>query len=260
MSFTRVFLLAALAGILFAQTPEFDAASIKPSSGGGRGQMVASPGRITFTAVTLNQCLMAAYDVKAYQISGPDWMRTERFDVTATVPNGVADAPAPENAPPGAVVLTEPLRLMLRKLLISRFEMTLHVEKRELPVYALVVGKAGTKLKETDTPGRSNMRMNGGSVVFKSVTVPELVDYMSQMRSAEMDRPVVDNTGLKGRYDFTVTLFGTQEEMMSALNKGDFGTSIFTLIQEQLGLKLESQKMPLDMVVIEKAEKTPTEN
>jgi uncharacterized protein (TIGR03435 family) len=80
------------------------------------------------------------------------------------------------------------------------------------------------------------------------------------MRMAEMDRPVIDNTGLKGRYDFTVTLFGTQEEMMAALNKGDFGTSIFTLIQEQLGLKLEPQKLPIDMVIVEKAERVPTEN
>jgi len=121
----------------------------------------------------------------------------------------------------------------------------------------MVVGKNGTKLHETETPGRSNMRMNGGGVVFTSVSVPELIEYISRLRTAEMDRPVVDNTGLKGRYNFTVNLFGTQEEMMAAVGKGDFGSSIFTLIQEQLGLKLEPQKLPLEMVVVDKAEKVP---
>jgi uncharacterized protein (TIGR03435 family) len=152
------------------------------------------------------------------------------------------------------------MKVMLRNLLIARFQMTLHREKRELPVYAMVIGKNGTKLKETENPGKSNMRMNGGGVVFTSVTMPELVDYMSRMRMGEMDRPVLDNTGLKGRYDFSVNLFGSQDEMMAAVAKGDLGTSIFTLIQEQLGLKLEPQKLPLDMVVVDKAERVPTEN
>ena len=115
-------------------------------------------------------------------------------------------------------------------------------------------------MKESENPGKSRTQISGGSVAFTSITVPELVDYMSHMRMAEMDRPVIDNTGLKGKYDFTVTLFASQDEMMAALNKGDLGTSIFTLIQEQLGLKLEPQKLPLDMVVVDKAEKVPTEN
>jgi uncharacterized protein (TIGR03435 family) len=153
------------------------------------------------------------------------------------------------------------MKLMLRKLLTDRFQMTVHVEKKELPVYALVAAKNGTKLlHESENPGKSSVRMNGGGVVFTSTTIAELVDYMSRMRLAEMDRPVIDDTGLKGRYDFAVTLFGTQEEMMAALNKGDFGSSIFTLLQEQLGLKLEPRKLPVDMVMVEKAEKVPTEN
>ncbi len=258
--FARVFLAIAIVSALHAQSPEFDVASVKPSAPGGRKALTVSPGRITFNSVTLRDCLMAAYDMKDYQITGPDWMRIDRFDIVATAPAGMTESPAPESGALAGPVLTPNLRLMLQKLLNARFQITMHREKRELPVYAMVVGKNGTKLKETDTPGRSNMRMNGGSVSFKSVTIQELVDDLSQIRTAEMDRPVIDNTGLKGRYDFTVTLFNTQEEMMAAINKGDFGSSIFTLIQEQLGLKLESQKLPLDMVIVEKAERVPTDN
>jgi uncharacterized protein (TIGR03435 family) len=247
MKYKLTGMILVLAGCLLAQTPEFDAASVKPSKAPGtRSSLKSDAGRITYTNVTLRDCLMAAYDVKDYQISGPAWLPTERYEIVATA-NGAASDDA--------------IRLMLQKLLNDRFQMTVHREKKELPVYALVVGKNGTKLMhESENPGKSRTQMSGGSVVFTSITVPELVDYMSHMRSAEMDRPVVDNTGLKGKYDFTVTLFPTQEEMMAALNKGDFGSSIFTLIQEQLGLKLEPEKLPLDMVVVDKAEKIPTEN
>jgi uncharacterized protein (TIGR03435 family) len=245
-SLAGALLIVSWAGCLHAQAPEFEAASVKPSkAGGGRGSMNSDTGRITYTNVSLRDCLMAAYDAKDYQVSGPDWIRSERYDIVATAPGTVSD---------------DVMKLMLQKLLTERFQMTIHREKRDLPVYALVAGKNGTKLHETETPGRGNLRMNGGGVVFTSTTVAELIDYMSRLRTAEMDRPVIDNTGLKGKYDFTINLFGTQEEMMAAINKGDFGSSIFTLIQEQLGLKLEPQKLPLDMVVVDKAERVPTEN
>jgi uncharacterized protein (TIGR03435 family) len=135
-----------------------------------------------------------------------------------------------------------------------------HVEKRELPVYAMVVSKNGAKLKDAAAAGRPAIRMNGGGVVFTSVTIADLIDLMSRVHLAELDRPVVDDTGLTGRYDLTINLFGTQEEMMSAMSKGDFGSSIFTLIQEQLGLRLEPKKLPLQMVVVDQAERTPSEN
>lgn len=240
----------AFATCLMAQTPEFDAASIKPSNAGGsRRSMNSDAGRLTYTNVSLWDCLMAAYDAKDYQISGPDWMKTERFDIVAAAPGTISD---------------DVMKLMLQKLLTDRFRMTVHREVKDLPVYAMVIGKNGTKLHESETPGtpgRGSMRMNGGGVVFTGVTVQELIDDMSRLRSTgELDRPVIDHTGLKGRYDFTVTLFGTQEEMMAAVNKGDLGSSIFTLIQEQLGLKLEPMKLPLNMVVVDQADKAPTEN
>jgi uncharacterized protein (TIGR03435 family) len=244
--FKCLFSIAALAVCLQAQTPEFDAASIKPSAtAGGRKSLSSDPGRITYSSVTLRDCLMAAYDVKDYQISGPDWMGTDRYDIVATAGGAISD---------------ESMKLMLQKLLMARFQMTVHREQKELPVYAMVVAKNGTKLHETENPGRSSLRMNGGGVVFSSVTIQQIIDYMSRFPTAELDRPVIDETGLRGHYDATVNLFGTQDEMMAAVSKGDLGSSIFTLLQEQLGLKLEPKKLPLDMVVVDKAEKVPTEN
>ena len=121
-----------LACCLMAQTPEFDAASVKPSKAQGtRSSLKSDAGRITYTNVTLRDCLMFAYDVKDYQISGPARLPTERYDIVATA-NGVASDDA--------------MKLMLEKLLNDRFQMTIHREKKELPVYALVVGKNGTKL------------------------------------------------------------------------------------------------------------------
>jgi uncharacterized protein (TIGR03435 family) len=237
---------ALLAASLQSQTATFDAASIKPSKGTGeRRSMTSDAGRITYTNVTLRDCLMSAYDVKDYQVSGPDWIATDRYDLVATAGGATSD---------------DSMKLMLQNLLLDRFQLSVRREKKELPVYAMVVGKNGPKLHETENPGRSTLGMNGGGVVFSSVTIQQLIDYISRFPSAELDRPIMDETGLKGHYDATVNLFGTQEEMMAAVRKGDLGASIFTLLDEQLGLKLEPRKMTLEMVVVDKAERAPTEN
>ena len=242
----RFLFAAALALCLHAQSTAFDAASVKPAQAAGdRKSMSSDAGRIAYTNVTLRDCLMAAYDMKDYQISGPDWMKTDRYNVVATA---------------GGAASAEAMKIMLQNLLLDRFQMSVHREKKDLPVYAMVVGKNGTKMQETENPGRGNLRMNGGGVVFSSVTIQQIIDYMSRFATAELDRPIIDETGLNGHYDATVNLFGTQEEMMAAVSKGDLGASIFTLIQDQLGLKLEPRKMPLDMVIVDKAERAPTEN
>jgi len=201
--------------------------------------------RLTYANVSVRDCVMSAWNVKAYQVEGPDWLATDRYDLAAT-----SAMPVEEDS----------LKNMLQALLLERFHMKVHLETRELPVYAMVVSKNGAKLKDAAAPGRPAIRVNGGGVVFTGVTITDLIDLMSRVHLAELDRPVVDDTGLTGRYDLTVNLFGTQQEMMSALSKGDFGSSIFTLIQEQLGLKLEPKKLLTRMVVVDQAERTPSEN
>ena len=244
MTKAKLLLVAFLSATLHGQ--EFDAASVKPDTASGeRKSMNSDSGRITYVNVTLRDWLMAAYDAKDYQISGPDWMATDRYDVVATA-GGAASADA--------------MKIMLQNLLLRRFQMSVHREKKDLPVYAMVVAKNGTKLHETENPGKPSLGMNGGGVVFTSVTIPQMIDYMSRFHPAELDRPIIDATGLTGHYDATINLFGTQDEMMAAVRKGDLGASIFTLLEEQLGLKLEPRKQPLDMVIVDKAERVPTEN
>jgi uncharacterized protein (TIGR03435 family) len=229
-----------------AAPPEFEAASVRVSKATrGRGSITFNATRLTYTNVRVLDCMMSAWNVKDYQIDGPDWLRTDRYDITATTP-----APVEEEA----------LKGMLQALLQERFQMKVHLEKRVLPVYAMVVSKSGVKLKPAAAPGRPSIRMNGGGVVFTSVTIADLIDLLSRVHLAELDRPVVDDTGLTGRYDLSISLFGTQEEMRSALAKGDFGASIFTLIQEQLGLKLEPKQLPVQVVAVDRAERTPSAN
>ena len=248
-----------------AAPPAFEVASIKPAKPQPAGMirigMGGDPGRINYSNVSLRDCIRTAYRVKDHQISGPDWLGSERFDIVATLP---------PNTP------REQIPLMLQGLLAERFKLTFHRETKELPVYALVVGKNGPKLKEAEaTSGdRGNMKMMGGHMEAQKFAMGGLADYLSRM----VARPVLDMTELKGSYDFTLDF--SMEDMQRMLpagvavpmerlgggpegrepSEGTPGPSIFTALQEQLVLKLESRKGPVEILVIDRVEKVPTEN
>lgn len=287
----------------------FEVATVKPTAPPAVGNMrfmigmsggpgTPDPGRINFTGVSLKILLTRAYAVKGYQISGPNWLDSERFDIVAKVP-------------PGAT--KEEFLVMLQNLLAERFKLTLHREKKELPMYALMVGKNGPKLKESvDDPnakdveaplpppppggrlpmgkdgfpqlppgaaGRGGMMMmfmNGRArMMANKRTMPEFADMLAQ----QLDRPVLDMTELKGKYDFKLDF---DPEGMGPMGRGGFvvgpggpggpgeggapaasapeGVNIFAAVQEQLGLKLDQRKGPVDLLVIDHLEKVPTEN
>ncbi len=260
-------LLAVLApGAALAQAPPkppaFEVASVKQnvatrvpgSTGLARSE---EPGRIAYTGISLRLVLMRAYNVKGYQIVGPSWMDTERYDIVANLPEGASKDQIP---------------LMLQNLMVERFQMTVRRETRELPVYALVVGKNGPNLKKTDKPDDGISFSTGGHLEARSVAA------LVNMLSSFMDRPVLDMTGIQGNFDITLDvsmedLIGLRRLMSTAGAQPGGGAasgdgpapesapqaSIFTAIQ-QLGLKLESRKEPIEVVVIDKAEKVPTEN
>jgi len=284
--------LLAAAGVtsepyLVAQSPAagaskaaaFEVASVKPNnSGDGRVAIMAQPGgRISMTNVTLRLMIRNAYRVQDSQIAGgPDWLNTARFDVTAKADG---NPPADET------------QLMMRALLAERFKLATHNESRELPVYALVPARTdarpGPQLKKSEAdcgagrgsappaaavplaPGQvpsCGVVVGFGSIRARGTTLAAL----SSTLAGSAGRVVVDRTGFTDRFDIDLTWTpdqipqaqtgaGAQPLVVNGATVDPNGPSLFTALQEQLGLKLESTKGPVDVLVIDRAEK-PSED
>jgi uncharacterized protein (TIGR03435 family) len=243
--------------------PEFAVASIKPNNTGCCATGGAGKGGSRNTYVTLKMLIGTAYSVQEFQISGgPRWIASDRFDV-----EGKAEDPKAG---------VDQLRLMLQSLLADRFKLKLHRETKEIPVYALVVGKGGPKIKmdpdQTSPavngpapagagPNRGAIRIGAGSLTGNAVTISLFAGFLSQ----RLDRLVIDRTNLAGRFNLQLQWTPTDGE-----NPVDFWgnafppadpsrPSVFTAIQEQLGLKLESARGPVEVLVIDDVEQ-PTAN
>jgi bla regulator protein BlaR1 len=227
----------------------FEAASVKPNRAGGGTTRRIEPGTITYLNITLGEFIAMAYGVKHYQVSGPDWIvnrgSTDRYDVVAKA---------------GAAVSAEPLQRMLGPLLVDRFHLAFHHETRELQVFALVVAKGGPKFKPGDG-GAASVRPDGtGGYSYKNYSMATLAESLSLMTA--VGRPVLDRTGLPGGYSFNADLYNVPKglspvEFKEAVVNSD---AIFSTLPEQLGLKLEAQKAPTEILVIDHAEKAPVEN
>jgi uncharacterized protein (TIGR03435 family) len=181
---------------------------------------------------------------KDYARTGPDWIKSERYDIAAKFP---ADMPKDR------AQVVERVQLMLRALLADRFKLAVHHEPKVLSAYALVVGKNGSKMAEAG----EGHRMNIGPA---SMTGQTPMGHFADLLSQKLDRPVVDQTDLKGVFE--VKLEWSPDVNPQDEPAADNGTkpSIFTAIQEQLGLRLEARKLPVDVLVVDRAEKVPTEN
>jgi uncharacterized protein (TIGR03435 family) len=206
----------------------------------GRGSMDEAPDRITYRGVTLKAMLLKAYGVKTFQVSGPGWLDDERYDVSATIPEGATKEQVPE---------------MLKNLLVERFRIVLHTEMKDEPVYVLSVGKGGSKLKAAvdDNPnnssGSSFDRATGQmKLTFNAETMAKFADFLSYV----MERSVTDKTALGGKFDFA----------LQAESAGSFvplPSSMFAAVRE-VGLQLEATKVPVQHIVIDQVQKAPTEN
>jgi uncharacterized protein (TIGR03435 family) len=265
-----------------APLPSFEVASIKPNrSADMRIGIRFMPGRFTTTGATVKQLITLAYDVRDFQVSGgPSWISTDKYDIDAKEPDALAD----ELAKLTPDQRHEKMELLIQSLLADRFQLKVSHGTKELPVYALVVAKNGPKIQEAkpgDTypngmkgpDGRALghggiMRMGSGQFTGQGVPMIFLVQQLSQ----QLGRTVVDQTGLKGNYDFTLkwTPDQTAPGMIMVPPGGgpgpdnppspdSSGPSIFTAVQEQLGLKLESTKGRVEIIVIDHVEK-PSEN
>lgn len=233
-----------------AKLPAFEVASVKPDARakmggeGSRREMVRlEPGRLTMLNVTLRRAMQSAFKVNSYQVTGPAWTEEERYDISAKAADAVPE---------------EELRLMLQRLLEERFHLEFHRQKKELPAFVLTVAKGGPKFKESKTAGEFNMQPTGKATAsFQHATVAQLTDLLSNV----LKMPVMDETGLKGQYDVSVDMTSYIPENMDHNNPTlDLSGIVISALQDQLGLKLESRKQLLDMLIIDRAEKEPVEN
>jgi bla regulator protein blaR1 len=273
----RPILVVLAAGLAFGQSAPapltFEVASIKPSSGDDHriGIQFMPGGGLRTTGTTLKFLITFAYDVRDFQVSGgPGWLNSDRFDI-------LAKSTGSENATQNDMrnmtdaqlkTTSEQMRLKLQALLVDRFQLTIHRETKEGPVYALVIGKNGSKLQESKVQQqpagrRRMMRMGRGELNAEGVGLDMLTDNLSN----QLGRPVIDRTGLKGNFDFKLTWTPDPGQSMGGFGgppppgvdapppPDPNGPSIFTAVQEQLGLRLESQKGPVDLIVIDRVEK-----
>ena len=239
---------------------EFDVATVKANAANDNRFMIRPlpGGGLKITGVPLKMLIMEAFDVRTFQVSGgPGWVSNERWDIQAKV-EGVE----------GQLPIGQMLR-MLQALITDRFKLEVHHETKEMTVYALVVEKNGSKLTphtgEPPQPGE-RLRVRRGTLTVKQGGIATLVRQLT----LQVGRRVIDKTGLTGEYDFTlewapepgqggpesIGLPPTLEPLQASDSKGP---SIFTAVQEQLGLRLDAQKGPVDIIVIDRVEK-PNEN
>jgi len=237
-----------------AAPPAFEVASVRASQGGrgGRGgpeglrrNIQSTPDSVTMRGATLQSAIAWAYHVMDYQVSGPDWLQSDRYDVVA------------KSAGP---VTEDQLRVMAQTLVAERFKVELHHQTKELPAYVLLVAKNGPKFHESKGEGESSIQPDQKrmEIAVQRTPLSQLVELLSTLFRA----PVVDMTELKGKYDITISV----GKYIGEMQKDPGGAppdplSIITMgLQEELGLKLESKKVTLDLLVIDHAEKVPVEN
>jgi uncharacterized protein (TIGR03435 family) len=190
---------------------------------------------VSVTDNSLRDLIRLAYGVKEHQISGPAWMAQEKYEIEAITPAGANQDQVPE---------------MLRTLLEQRFQLQLHRETREMAVNVLEPSKGGAKLTVAPAGRRGTSSARPGRVVATSVSLSVFAELLTRAE----DRPVIDMTGIAGLFDFDLRY--TPELDAAA---ADAGPSLATALTEQMGLRLERRKLPVEVLVIDRANKVPTE-
>lgn len=228
--------------------PSFEVASVKtvdpkvPLAPGALVGVQMLPGRFVARRVTVFQLLQNVYDVKSFQISGgPSWIKSEQFDIQATAEGSASE---------------DQMKLMAQALLADRFQLKVHREIREIPVYALVAGKNGPKLQTakdaTQCGGTGCFQVGNGSLAASGGTMAFTADVLTRL----LDRPALDKTGLAGHYDFKLTYdqSSVKPPIVGMPMAPTDGPSIFAAV-EDLGLKLNPEKDPIEMLAIDSLER-----
>jgi len=250
---------------VFAQAPslaprpsfkEFEVATIKPvTSDAKASRYITMQGihRFVEKDYTLKLLIAAAYDLNPRTISGgPTWVESDHYDILAVTPGEVRPTHNEQMS-------------MLRSLLADRFQLTFHREQKKFSIYELQVTKNGPKLKQSTAPADDPPALIS-TVYPQRIVLParnaSMGDFVSLLQRAVLDRPVVDKTGLTGKYDFDLTWAPDETQFggeIPAASAEAPSAPFFTAIQEQLGLRLEATKGPVEALVIDKVER-PSEN
>jgi uncharacterized protein (TIGR03435 family) len=249
-----------------AQTPQrkpaFEAASIKmvaARGGGGHSHENDSPGLLR-ASMTLKSYIMAAYDMRPFQVTGgPEWVDDATYEIIAKLENA-----GDERLPPNLTerqrgeVRDQWLHEALQGLLAERFQLQFHHETRQMPAYALTVARSGFKLEESPSAVHCGTNSKGDRTSQRLTAACIDMNAFASLLARLMGTPVANLTRIDGLYDFT--LEWTPDELKSAAAADDLALpSIFSALQNSLGLKLESQKAPVDIIVVDAAER-PGEN
>jgi uncharacterized protein (TIGR03435 family) len=260
-----VFIPLLISSPAWAQTdakPTFEAASIKMvrvTGGSGHSDENSDP-ILLRASMTLKSYVMSAYNVKQYQVTGgPNWVDDSTYEIVAKLEQ--ADVPKqPANLTPRERANSEEDRLhtALQGLLADRFQLKIHHESKEMPAYALTVVKSGFKLKEASesTGCGTRSRGNGTSINFTAtcVEMPKFASYLARVTK----QPVSDETHLKGSYSFSLEYVPDDLKATASTDQPAL-PSLFTVLQQKLGLRLEQKKVPVDIIVVDSAER-PSEN
>jgi len=240
-------LLTAIA--TFAQSatpPAFEVASIRAGQP-GRESIETGPASLTMRYCRLNSVIRWAYGVQDAQVSGPDSLGNTWFEIFAKSAN---EAPVAQ------------LREMLRTLLAERFKLTIHRDSKEMTALILTVSKGGHKLQPVDTEGSPSLESGKLSLTGRGATIVQMCDFIAK----ELHDPVIDQTGLTGRYNYFLDIqpYFTEESQKAAAGVNgpppDAHAIIAAAMQKELGIKVESKKVPVEVIVVEHVEKTPIEN
>jgi len=246
--------LTATIGLIYAQTgapaaaPAFEVASIKSAARPGM-RVTESPGEVRYKGATILFLLRKAYGAFEVQVSGPAWLQNDTgFDIDAKIPAAASK------------YRIHQIPLMLQTLLKERFKLEIHHDQKTMPMYALVVGSKGAKMQaagadDVRDQGCVSAYVPGGPNAYQChIGMADLTRELQEIMQEGV--PVVDRTGLQGVYDFKLEWTG---RVMLNMGRAD-GIGIHDAVQQQLGLKLEARKEPVDMIVIDHVEKVPTEN
>jgi uncharacterized protein (TIGR03435 family) len=270
--------VALLAVSVCCQTPIFEVASVKPAAQQTGGAVFAGirggPGtqdatRISYMNQSFRNLLTEAYGINAWQLSGPDWMGAQRYDIVAGIPEGATK---------------DQVHLMLQNLLVDRFKAVVRRESRDFPIFTLTVAKSGSKLKPSSTepsatastgpnpigsdgfpqlsPGATALMGVMHNGVLRLLAGKQTMQELARALENEFGTRVVDNTGLTGTYDFTLTYVRDLGSAAGApvLADNSPAPDLATALQEQLGLKVEKSRGPVEVIVLVSANKIPTEN